>query len=73
LINVKKKYYILYIYALNGNRKLCSIETSAVKYEHLLTNYPEIVQYGFIRLILCLLLKFKVFFRDFFIFSGTKS
>ena len=64
---------MLYIYALIGNRKLRSNQTLILKYEHLLTNYPEIVQYGFIRLILCLLLNFRAFFRDFFRFSGTKS
>ena len=57
---------MLYIYALFGNRKLRLNQTLIVKYECLLTNYPEIVQYGFIRLILCLLLNFMAIFADFF-------
>jgi hypothetical protein len=56
---------MLYIYAFIGSRKLRSNQTLAVKYERLLTNHPEIVQYGFIRLKLCLILMFKTFFRDF--------
>jgi len=70
LINVKKKYYILYIHALISHYKLPSNQNGIVKNACLLTNYSEIVQYGFIRSILCLLLDLKaVIFR----LSGAKS
>jgi hypothetical protein len=73
LINVKKKYYILYIDLLIGNCKLLSNRNGIVKNERLLTNCSEIVHYGFIRPILCLWLYFKPIFKDFFRLSGAKS
>ena len=66
LINVKKKYYMLYIHALISDGKLPSNQNGIVKNECLLTNYSEIVQYGFMGSILCLLLNLKAFIREFF-------
>jgi hypothetical protein len=73
LINVKKKYYMLYIHLLIGNCKLPLNRNGIVKNERFLTNYSEIVHYGFIRSILCLLLNLKPIFRGFFRLSGAKS
>lgn len=63
---------MLYIHALIGNCKLPSNQDLIAKYERLLANYPEILQYGFIRPILCLLLNLKAFFRELFRLSGVK-
>jgi hypothetical protein len=66
LINVKKKYYMWYIHALISDGKLPSNQNGIVKNECLLTKGSEIVQYGFIRSILCLLLNLKAFIGEFF-------
>ena len=44
-----------------------------VKYENLLTNYSEIMQYRFIIPVLCLSCDLKTLFREVFRFSGAKS
>ena len=73
LINVKKKYYMLYIHALISDGKLPSNQNEIVENECLLTNYSEIVQYGFIRSKLCLLLNLKAVSREFFDFQEQKA
>jgi hypothetical protein len=73
LINVKKKYYMLYIHALISDGKLPSNQNEIVENECLLTNYSEIVQYGFICSKLCLLLNLKAVSREFFDFQEQKA
>jgi hypothetical protein len=63
---------ILYIVYTRAYQPL-EIALKSNKYEHLLTNYSEIVQYGFIRSILCLLLDLKAGIREFFGFQEQKA